>query len=79
MCLCIYILDRIIHTQTHTHTHTHTQTKSGVVGYEDEEMGPVETETECIARRAHTWIAIIGVCSKDSSKDSSKDRLSHGT
>ena len=50
------------HTQTHTHTHTHTQTKSGVVGYEDEEMGPVETETECIARRAHTWIAIIGVC-----------------
>ena len=32
----------------------------GVVGYEDEEMGPVESEEECTRRRAATWVSIIG-------------------
>jgi hypothetical protein len=34
--------------------------QTGVVGYEDEEMGPIESEGECCQRRASTHVAVIG-------------------
>ena len=37
-----------------------TKSGGGVVGYEDEEMGPVETEAQCVQRRASTCVAILG-------------------